>query len=444
MSVSTMTSWRSERFRRTLFIFLVVSCTLAQAWTTPAMSLSVRVSSHRRTMLMKASKGLSSRRALSAGSMDLDDSNSNVGSDAAPSTECESNSLDRVLSKLTSAFPLFVVLSAVLGIKIPASLEWVNQGSLISVMLASVMMGTGMTLEKKDFTNVLSQNFAAVPAGVLCQFSIMPLAAYAIGKTFLLPADPVLGPALFLGLTLVGCSPGGTASNLVSLIAGADVALSVLLTACSTVLASGVTPLLTKTLVGSAVTISGRALCAATAKVVLLPVALGMLLNAKAPKLSQWAARFTPFCSVLLVALICGGVVAQNASAVLIQGPLLRTIVCSVLGLHSLGFLMGFILPRFGLKLGERTSRTIAIETGMQNSALAVVLARSIGAHPLASLPGALSATVHSCLGSILAAYWRFLDSRPARDEKTPKGPDFYKIGPPPPEDEQDTVGYSI
>ena len=123
-----------------------------------------------------------------------------------------------------------------------------------------------------------------------------------------------------------------------------------------------------------------------------------------------------PFASVVLVSLICGGVVAQNVSSVLSVGgagtELLPKIIGSVLLLHSIGFFMGYMVPRMGLGYPERTSRTISIEVGMQNSALAVVLARAIGAHPLASLPGALSATAHSCLGSILAALWRLGDSR--------------------------------
>jgi len=101
---------------------------------------------------------------------------------------------------------------------------------------------------------------------------------------------------------------------LVSLIAGADVALSVLLTAASTILASVVTPLLTKLIVGSAVPVSGISLCVACAKVVLAPVALGVLMNETTPKVCRWVSRFTPFASVVLVSLICGGVVANNAS----------------------------------------------------------------------------------------------------------------------------------
>jgi BASS family bile acid:Na+ symporter len=117
------------------------------------------------------------------------------------------------------------------------------------------------------------------------------------------------------------------------------------------------------------------------------------------------------------VAVICGGVVAQNAPLLLQSTTTasasvgLPVIVGSVLLLHTLGFAAGYLIPKFGFGRSETSARTISIEVGMQNSALAVVLARSIGAHPLASLPGALSATVHSCLGSMLAAYWRLQES---------------------------------
>eukprot|EP00934_Nitzschia_sp_Nitz4_P004272 Nitzschia sp. Nitz4//scaffold25_size161228//14240//15313//NITZ4_002412-RA/size161228-processed-gene-0.153-mRNA-1//1//CDS//3329544532//4262//frame0 len=315
------------------------------------------------------------------------------------------NQLDVVLGRLTSAFPLFVLGSAILGMTRPNVLLWTNQGSLITWMLATVMWATGLTLEKKDFTKVLGQDLKAVPAGVLCQFLIMPFTALTVGRKLLLSSVPH-GSSLFLGLLLVGCSPGGTASNLVSLIAKADVALSVLLTSCSTILASIVTPLLVKVLAGSSIQISGWTLCEATARVVLLPVMFGMMVNAVAPSLAAAVSRFTPFASVLLVSLICGGVVSDNAALFLQSTTLMPLIVGSVLMLHCVGFMAGYFIPRFGLKLPEMSARTISIETGMQNSALAVVLARSIGAPAVASLPGALSATVHSCLGSMLAGYW--------------------------------------
>lgn len=318
------------------------------------------------------------------------------------------NKLDTMLSNLTSMFPIFVLASALLATKEPSLMLWVNNGSIITIMLASVMIGMGMTLTKQDFDKVFEskKQFASVPMGVLCQFGIMPLSALIVGKYVM-----KLPPSLYLGLALVGCSPGGTASNLVSLIAKADVALSVVLTSCSTILASAVTPLLVKFLVsgGTNIHINGWTLCAATTKVVLAPILVGMSLNARLPGLCRFISRFTPFASVVLVALICGGVVSQNAVSVGgATGAGVATALKSVLLLHSIGFLAGYLIPRKVLGFDERTSRTVSIETGMQNSALAVVLARSIpGADSLASLPGALSATVHSCLGSMLAAYWR-------------------------------------
>jgi Predicted Na+-dependent transporter len=290
------------------------------------------------------------------------------------------------------------------------------------------MVAMGMTLKTEDFTRVLSTSSSGasndqataiktVPVGLVCQYVIMPLTAFLIGSAALLPEYP----AAFLGLVLVGCSPGGTASNLVSLIAKADVALSVILTSLSTIMASLLTPLLVKTLVGSAVSISGWALCKATAQVVLAPVALGMVVREKLPRAADFVGRFASFAGVLLVSLLCGGVVAQNAGMTVNGTPnILPTIVFSVLGLHGVGFALGYLASKKLFGLSEKVSRTICIETGMQNSALAVVLARSvIGNDPalasvvsLACLPGAFSATVHSCLGSALAVFWRWWDRR--------------------------------
>ncbi len=335
-----------------------------------------------------------------------------------------SNKIDKVLYKLTSLFPFFVMSAAVIATYRPATLDWVNKGPTITVMLACVMIGMGMTLSKKDFDMVFQSNqIRSVPMGVLCQFGIMPLAAFLVGK-YIMKLN-VINPSLYLGLILVGSSPGGTASNLVSLIANADVALSVVLTSCSTLLASIVTPLLVKLLSAAGetasatashavVSISGWALCAATAKVVLAPMLIGMTMNSNAPKLCQWISRFTPFASVLLVSLICGGIVAQNAASMTTgaNSSFFKVALLSVLLLHGTGFAAGYIIPRNVFKCDERTSRTVSIETGMQNSALACVLAKSISGDPLMSLPGALSATMHSCLGSILAAYWRARDDQ--------------------------------
>ncbi len=155
---------------------------------------------------------------------------------------------------------------------------------------------------------------------------------------------------------------------------------------------------------------------------VLLPVLLGMIIREKIPKLANFVGRYASFAGVILVSLLCGGVVAQNAalaaSTAGVDGIMMK-IVASVLGLHTIGFGVGYLASKKIFKLPEQVARTISIETGMQNSALAVVLARSVVAGTgadaaslvsLACLPGALSATAHSCLGSALAVVWRFKD----------------------------------
>lgn len=115
---------------------------------------------------------------------------------------------DLWLSRLTTAFPMFVVAAAVIGGLSPSSLLWVNRGPTVTLMLASVMCGTGLTLETKDFTAVLDQSKMAIPLGVVSQFSIMPLTAWAVGDLLLKPEESALRATLFLGLVLVGCSPG--------------------------------------------------------------------------------------------------------------------------------------------------------------------------------------------------------------------------------------------
>ena len=251
--------------------------------------------------------------------------NASLSSDQTTTQENKNNNnnlstLDIVLDRITSAFPLFVLVAAILAVIQPQTLLWINRGSLIPIAVASVMGSMGLTLEPQDFIQVFSSNWKAVPLGVLCQFIIMPCTAWIVGRSLLLTGfDSSIGPSLFLGLCLVGCSPGGTASNLVALIADADVALSVILTACSTLMAVFMTPLLVKLLAGSKVTVSAWTLCLSTARVVLGPVLIGMILNQQVPKVSRKLSKWAPPASVILVALICGGVVAQNAPLLLLK-----------------------------------------------------------------------------------------------------------------------------
>lgn len=299
------------------------------------------------------------------------------------------------MSTLTNLFPLWVLLGGLLALVHPPLFTWFS-GSLIVWGLAAIMLGMGITLGFEDFRRVL-RTPGRVALGFVAQYSIMPLAGYAVARALDLP------PAFAAGVILVGCCPGGTASNVVTYIAGADVALSVLMTMCSTIGAIVATPLLTSWLAGTFVPVDGWGLFLSTVQVVLLPVLLGAALNHFFPRLVEAVLPVAPLASVAVIVLICASIIGQSRDAILESGA---SLLLAVLLVHGLGFALGYAMAH--LVARDRTvSRTVSIEVGMQNSGLAVVLARRHFADPLTAAPGAISSVVHSMLGSLLAAWWR-------------------------------------
>ena len=206
---------------------------------------------------------------------------------------------------ITNLFPLWVLGATIFGYYRPEVIK--SYMHLVSPALALTMGFMGMTLTGNDFLRVLKEP-RYILLGMASQFTIMPLLAATMAKTQQLP------PELSAGLILVGCAPGGTASNLVTLIAKADVALSVTMTALSTMAASFMTPLMTSRLASQYVTVNQMELVKATVNVVLAPVTGGLLINKLQPKLSERLSGFTPSLSVLLVAFICGTISAMNAA----------------------------------------------------------------------------------------------------------------------------------
>ncbi|MFM7137576.1 MAG: bile acid:sodium symporter family protein [Planctomycetota bacterium] len=301
-----------------------------------------------------------------------------------------------LLERLANAFPIWVAAACGLALVEPALFTWFND-RLIVAGLGLIMLGMGMTLTVADFARVASRP-AAVVAGFVAQFTIMPLAGWGVARALDLPTP------FAVGLILVGCCPGGTASNVVTYIARADVALSVTMTTCSTLAAVVLTPLLTQVFAGTLVEVDMLGLLLSTLQVVVLPVAGGVLLKRFASTVVETVLPAAPLASVLVIALVCGSIIGQNAAAVRESGP--RLLVAIVL-MHSIGFAVGYGFARaFGFPVVA--ARTISIETGMQNSGLGVVLARKhFAAEPLTAVPGAISALVHSVLGSLLAAWWR-------------------------------------
>ncbi|PKM35337.1 MAG: transporter [Gammaproteobacteria bacterium HGW-Gammaproteobacteria-10] len=302
----------------------------------------------------------------------------------------------RLLNLLANLFPFWVITCSGLALFFPAWFTWFS-GPMIVWGLAIIMIGMGITLSFEDFLRV-TRTTRPVLIGVVAQFAVMPLLGWAIAYGL------SLDPQLAVGLILVACCPGGTASNVVSYIAHADVALSVLMTMCSTFAAVVMTPLLTHWLAGAYVPVDAWSLFFNTLQVVILPVLSGMLLNRYTPRLVKAVTPVAPLVSVMVIALICASIIGANAGTIKDSAlPLLSAVAL----LHLGGFTIGYTMARL-MKLEENASRTISIEVGMQNSGLGAVLAQSSFAQmALAPIPSAISASFHSIIGSVLAAWWR-------------------------------------
>ncbi len=306
--------------------------------------------------------------------------------------------MPRLFAFLTGAFPVWILLCSALALFVPEAFTWFR-GNWTAWGLGLIMLGMGLTLSFEDFREVLRMPWAGV-VGIVCQFAIMPTLGWGIANLLGLGK---IDPALAAGLILVACCPGGTASNVITYLARANVALSVLMTTASTFAAVALTPLLTKWLAGALVEVDGWKLCFDTAKVVLAPVLAGLLLNHYFPSAGRRLAPVSPFVSVLAIVLIVASAIGQNRELVLTSGW--RLLAAPAL-LHLGGFGLGYLAARV-LRLQERDCRTLSIEVGMQNSGLGTHLASKSFPGTSAPLPCAISAVYHSILGSILAAWWR-------------------------------------
>ncbi|HAV61763.1 MAG TPA: transporter [Verrucomicrobiales bacterium] len=326
----------------------------------------------------------------------------------------------RLLNLLANLFPVWVLLAGVLAYVRPAWFTWFS-GGWITWGLAIIMLGMGITLSVDDFRRVALRPLAVL-AGVVAQFTIMPLLGWGIAKLLQLDA------ALAVGLILVACCPGGTASNVVTYIARADVALSVLMTMCSTLAAVIMTPTLTKLLAGAYVPVDFWGLLLGTVQVVIAPVMTGVLLNHFAPRLVRAVNPVAPLVSVLFIAMICASIIGSNAAALReAAGVLFAAVAMLHLGGFGLGYGFAWLCRQPAV-----VRQTVSIEVGMQNSGLAAVHARNNFADlALAPLPAAISATLHSIFGSILAVWWRKESDRPAMMQPANSSPPGDREGTP-------------
>jgi bile acid:Na+ symporter, BASS family len=309
---------------------------------------------------------------------------------------------------LSRLFPLWALLVAVAAYLSPDTFRPLLPH--VTSLLTVVMFGLGITLTIGDFRRVIVRP-APVIAGVLIHYIVMPLAAWLIARGM------HMQPELTTGMILVGSVASGTGSTLMVFLAKGDVALSITISAMSTLVGIVATPLLTRFYVDATVPVDVGGMLLSIIQIVALPVAAGLLLNQFASRVVRMIEPALPFVSVAAILAIIGAVVAGSQASIATVGPVVMVAVVLHNGLGLLGGYWGGRLLGFE----ENVCRTLALEVGMQNSGLAATLGK-IYFSPLAALPGALFSVWHNLSGSILAGYWAGRDplrasARPLAEE---------------------------
>jgi BASS family bile acid:Na+ symporter len=301
--------------------------------------------------------------------------------------------IDQLAGLLTQGFVVWVALAAAAALLWPAGFTWFQP--LIVPGLGLIMFGMGTALTPADFKRVAEQPYA-VGVGLAAQFLIMPLAAAGIAKIFDLP------PGLAAGLILVGSCPGGTASNVMTYLAKGDVALSVTMTSCSTIVSVVATPYLMSWLAGMYVPVHPLDLLLSILMIVIIPVTAGLITRQFLGQGGHKIETLLPIVSVAFIVLIVACIVALSKKQLLESGPF----VFAIVALHNgCGLALGYAMAKLA-GLDAVRCRTIAIEVGMQNSGLGVALARKHFADVLVALPSAIFSVWHNITGPALANYW--------------------------------------
>ncbi len=300
--------------------------------------------------------------------------------------------MNSVFSRLTQLFPFWAIIISLLAWQYPELFR--SYEPWIVPLLSVVMFGMGLTLHLSDFAYVL-QMPRLIFAGIVLQYTIMPLTAVVLSD--LMGLDPVLTA----GMILVGSCPGGTASNVICYLARGNVALSITLTAVSTLLAVVLTPTLTAELVSKNIDVPVLDMLLSILYMVIIPVSAGILLNHVAGKILKPVKIVFPLVSVTAIVFIIAIIVSLNAQQVHQIGA---AVLVAVMLHNTAGLFLGYFTSRF-LGFSPTECRTLAIEVGMQNSGLAVALAIKYFTAS-AALPGAIFSIWHNLSGSILAGFW--------------------------------------
>jgi BASS family bile acid:Na+ symporter len=304
--------------------------------------------------------------------------------------------MKKIINWFINLYAIWIVLTFIAGYLNPSLFIWFN-GNLMTIAMAIVMLGMGMTLNFKDLQDILTMP-RTIFIAALSQYTIMPLSGVFIAYILRMP------PELAAGLILLACCPGGTASNLIAYIGRANLALSVISTMVSTLLGIVITPLLCQLFAGQYVPVDGWGMFKSTVIIVLVPVLLGAFINYTFPKLISKIGQTGPTISTIAIIFISGGIISQSADIIRENSGIL---IIAAAMLHTFGFTFGYYFARI-LGYNHKFSKAISCETGMQNGGLAAVLAKRHFT-PAAAAPAVFCSIMQTVIGGIIGSIWRYL-----------------------------------
>ena len=295
-------------------------------------------------------------------------------------------------------YPFSIILIVIVAYNFPdyfVEYNGVKFSKFIIPILQVIMLGMGSTITEEDFMAIVKTPKLVV-IGLVAQFMIMPLMGFGLTKVFDFPAE------IAAGVVLIGCSPSGLASNVMAMLAKANLALSICITTMATLLAPILTPLLMKTLGGELIEINFLSMVWDMTKIVILPVVLGVLANRFFPVLMAKIKNILPYFSMVGIGFIIIIVTASGQKSLETVGGLLLLAVF----IHNVGgYLLGYFSAKL-LKLKEKDARAIALEVGMQNGGLASALANEMGKLATVGLASAIFGPMMNISGSLLASWW--------------------------------------
>lgn len=307
------------------------------------------------------------------------------------------------------SFTVWVLAAVAIAMIYPGQVTEVNGMNtevLIVPLIQIIMFGMGTAMSLRDFAGVLKMP-KGVFVGLGCQFTIMPLIGVSLALLMGFP------PEIAAGIVLIGSSPSGVASNVMAFISNGNLALSVTLTACATLLAPLMTPFLMVTFAGEMVPIEFFGMMVSIFKMIILPIIAGLVFNRVFRGKAEWLHDLMPVVAMAANVIIIGVIVAAGRDHLLTIGALL--FVAAVL--HNIsGYVLGYWGCRF-FGMNRTDSRTIAFEVGMQNGGMAAGIASEMGRAATMGLFPAVFSTWMDVGGSALANWWR---ENPPKDEGKP------------------------